>query len=187
VVALSELSHGLVELTASHWRLRVGSDSPFFPWSTWCSLPGNAASEADLRAPDLCEIAFTQFGVGLAGSGGFVPVLSGTGNSCGANGFTLHVSNGLGAGTGVLWAGVATDDLPAFGGHFYISFAAPVLHVPIVLGGSSGVPGDGFLDVPSADVTAYQGITIYLQATLLDPGATFGVSLSNALELDIVN
>src|SRR5262249_14211980 len=66
-VPLSELSHGLAELTSSHWRLRVATDSPFFPWSPWCSLPGNAPSEADLRAPDLCSIAFTPFGVGLAG------------------------------------------------------------------------------------------------------------------------
>src|SRR5262249_36214696 len=97
LVPLNEASSGLAELTASHWRLRVASDSPFFPWSPWCSLPGNAPSEADLRAPDLCSIAFTPFGVGLAGSGGFVPLLSGTGNSCGTNGFTLHLSDGLGA------------------------------------------------------------------------------------------
>ena len=46
-----------------------------FPSSPWCSLPGNAPSETDLRAPDLCAVAFTTFGVGLAGSGGFVSAL----------------------------------------------------------------------------------------------------------------
>src|SRR6185295_13540964 len=32
-----------------HWRLRIASDSPYFPRTTWFSLPLNAASEADVR------------------------------------------------------------------------------------------------------------------------------------------
>jgi hypothetical protein len=36
---------------AYHWRMRIVSDSPFFPRSPWFSPPGNAATELDLRTP----------------------------------------------------------------------------------------------------------------------------------------
>ena len=32
-----------------HWRLRTASHNPFFPRSTWVSLPANAPDEADIR------------------------------------------------------------------------------------------------------------------------------------------
>jgi hypothetical protein len=35
--------------TLYHWRLRVSTDSPFFPRSPWLSIPDNALSEADIR------------------------------------------------------------------------------------------------------------------------------------------
>ena len=40
---------GLQASTLYHWRVRIGSDSPFFPRSPWLSLPYNAPSEADFR------------------------------------------------------------------------------------------------------------------------------------------
>jgi hypothetical protein len=46
---LSELVSGLASETLHHWRLRVVTDSPFFPRSPWLSLPYNAPTEADLR------------------------------------------------------------------------------------------------------------------------------------------
>ncbi len=32
-----------------HWRLRIATDSPFFPYSWWLSAPDNAVTEADVR------------------------------------------------------------------------------------------------------------------------------------------
>jgi hypothetical protein len=48
-VPLTALANGLSPQTVYHWRLRVASDSPFFPHSPWLSPPGNTPSEADLR------------------------------------------------------------------------------------------------------------------------------------------
>ena len=48
-IGLSELVSGLASETLHHWRLRVVTDSPFFPRSPWLSLPYNAPTEADLR------------------------------------------------------------------------------------------------------------------------------------------
>ncbi|MEZ4652808.1 MAG: FG-GAP-like repeat-containing protein [Candidatus Eisenbacteria bacterium] len=50
-----------------HWRMRTRTRSPFFPHSPWISIPGNAATEGDLRmhgAPtDAPEIAQLEDGL----------------------------------------------------------------------------------------------------------------------------
>jgi hypothetical protein len=48
-VPLSALVTALTPEILYHWRLRVLSDSPFFPRSRWLWHPGNASSEGDLR------------------------------------------------------------------------------------------------------------------------------------------
>jgi hypothetical protein len=48
-VPLSQNVAGLTEGTHYHWRLRVVSDSPFFPRTPWVSPPHNGAAESDLR------------------------------------------------------------------------------------------------------------------------------------------
>jgi hypothetical protein len=51
-VELSELASGLTAETLYHWRLRLVSDSAFFPSSPWLTLAGNALTEADLRTAE---------------------------------------------------------------------------------------------------------------------------------------
>jgi hypothetical protein len=48
-VPLSELATGLGAGTLYRWRLRVLTDSPFFPQSRWLTLADNAFTEADVR------------------------------------------------------------------------------------------------------------------------------------------
>ena len=55
----------------------------------------------------------------------------------------------------------------------------------MILNGGLGVPGAGFMMLPGANVIGYQGLTVYLQGTFFDPGAVEGVSLTNALEVEI--
>ena len=40
---------GLTNDTAYRWRIRMASDLPLFPHTTWLSPVGNAARETDLR------------------------------------------------------------------------------------------------------------------------------------------
>lgn len=42
---------GLDDGHTYEWRLRFRSDSPYFPWTPWLKLPGNAQSEVDFRTP----------------------------------------------------------------------------------------------------------------------------------------
>jgi hypothetical protein len=48
-VPITELVTGLAPETFYHWRLRILTDTPFFPRSRWLWHPGNASSEGDLR------------------------------------------------------------------------------------------------------------------------------------------
>ena len=48
-ISLSELVTGLTPSTLYHWRLRIVTDSPFFPRSPWLWLPYNGVTEADVR------------------------------------------------------------------------------------------------------------------------------------------
>jgi hypothetical protein len=48
-VPLSLLASGLNPGDRYHWRLRVATDSPYFPHSRWLWAPDNAVTEADLR------------------------------------------------------------------------------------------------------------------------------------------
>jgi hypothetical protein len=48
-VPLSELVSGLAPQTLHHWRVRILSDSPFFPHTPWLKLPYNAVTESDVR------------------------------------------------------------------------------------------------------------------------------------------
>jgi hypothetical protein len=57
VVELSEIAGGLDDGALYHWRLRVVTDSPFFPNSRWFSLPYNGATEADVRTSQTTGIA----------------------------------------------------------------------------------------------------------------------------------
>ena len=57
--------------------------------------------------------------------------------------------------------------------------------VPLRLSGPSGGAGQGYLDIPGGNVVPYQGLVLYLQATILDTGAVLDVAITKGLELDI--
>jgi hypothetical protein len=145
-------------------------------------------------APDMgvdefvgCFVVFREFGTGMPGSGGLVPTLTGGSLGCGAGEHSIIIENGLGGASGRLWVGLATGDLyPFYGGHLYISFAAPWVVIPIQLGGPPGVAGAGTLVIPGADLVPYAPLTIYLQASIIDAGSPYGVALTPALELRAV-
>jgi len=129
--------------------------------------------------------SFVEFGEALAGSGGIEPHLLGVdGPSIGP--WSISIEDGLGAAPGLLWVGLATKDVAAFGGHFYVDLSVqPWLALPIQLGGTAGTAGDGTLDIQGVDVSAFAPLTIYLQATILDAGAIRRIALTNALQMTI--
>ena len=124
------------------------------------------------------------YGAGLAGSGGHVPRLSGTGSTNLGDDASLAVEGGLGAAPGWLFVGLASAALPLKGGTLLVDPAGALL-VSLPLSGPAGVPGAGSaqLDVTLPTDPALSGAAAFLQAGWSDPGAAAGLSLSNALEL----
>lgn len=125
---------------------------------------------------------FTRYGNGLAGGGGRVPALDGSGVPSPGNGVSIDVSNGLGAAPGVLLIGIARASLPIFGGTVLVN---PTLSVPHALAGATGVPGAGNVALPFAipGGSSLLGSRLMFQAGYLDAAAVQSISMSNGLEM----
>jgi subtilisin family serine protease len=132
-----------------------------------------------------CAVSFKTTGTGLGGSGGQIPAMTGTDGGCDTGGYSMHISNGLGGATGVLWLGLHQGSAPFYGGQLYIDFSQPWTLFPITLGGAAGVAGAGFLDFNGIDVNVHEGLTLILQGSFLDPAAVQGVSLTAGLKMII--
>jgi len=139
----------------------------------------------EFTAPATCTGAWTEAGAGLAGAGGAVPALAGTGCPEPGGSITLDVVNGLGGATCVLFAGLAPATTSFKGGTFFVGNI--ILNLPLPLGGTPGAAGAGALSLPALlpAQPALQGLQLHLQAALQDVAAVQGISLSNGLRMDI--
>jgi len=124
-------------------------------------------------------------GKGLAGAGGRVPGLWGTGNPEPGAAFTLRVDEVVGGAVGTLFVGLASAAAPFKGGTLHVG--AVQLNVALAVGGASGQPGAGTLALPGAlpPDAGLTGVSIFLQAGFSDAAAVKGVSLTQGLELEI--
>ena len=142
------------------------------------------ATLVTIRGTRGCNGSFQAYGQGLAGDGGFVPALSGTG--CPIPGATpsLHISQGLGSSNGFLAIGPAPAAVPFVGGTLLVDATSSI---NITLGGPIGGTGIGHLTVPYAipGNPAMTGQSVFFQAFLLDPSATQGLSQTPGLEMII--
>jgi hypothetical protein len=129
-------------------------------------------------------VRFTEYGSGLAGSGGFVPRFTGTdGPAIGP--WSASIADGLGGATAFVFVGQASGTQPLFGGTLWIDLAMPWTLASFQLGGASGVPGVGSLTIPGDNVSTLAPFTYYAQCLVADPAAPRGFAFSNALEIDI--
>ncbi len=162
-------------------------------WAAGNSVNFSGDNSGDLPATTTLNItvvdnltSFTEFGHGLAGSGGFVPHLFGIdGPSVGP--WSLEIEDGLGGGTGYLWASASTTSFRLFGGDFYVDLSVPYLLIPIGLEGTAGVAGDGSLSIDGDDYSSLAPLTVFAQLTMIDVAAPRRISLSNAIQMDIQN
>lgn len=133
---------------------------------------------------DGCTGGGSEYGTGLAGSGGFVPHISSTGCPDVGRTVTVHVDRAVGGTFGLLLLGSAPASLPAFGGTLLL---APIdASAVFPCSGALGVPGAGafVLPIPMTN-PAFSGLSLYLQAALLDGAAPQGLSITNGLQLVI--
>jgi hypothetical protein len=147
-------------------------------------ISGEADSLIEI-APNACPGGWLPFGQGLAGTGGLVPRLIGTGCAKIGGSPGLQIDHAVGAASGLLFIGLSQASLSLKGGNFLVG--SVVLTVPLALGGAAGVPGDGSvtLTAPLPSDPLLQGSVIVLQVGLQDAGAAHGVTLTQGLRMEI--
>lgn len=140
----------------------------------------NVAAVSD----DGCTGSGSEYGAGLAGSGGIVPQLSSTGCPDVGRTVTVHVDQCVGGALGILVLGSAAAAVPAFGGTLLL---APIDATAVfACTGSLGVAGAGEFALPIPLINpALSGHSLFLQAGVLDAAASQGLSLTNGLRLEI--
>ena len=130
--------------------------------------------------------AMAPYGVGLAGSGALIPLLSGSGCPARLEPISIDVSKGLGGAKGCFFAGTSADNTPIFGGTNLVS---PILiELRHELDGANGVPGVGTYSLPLTipDDPSLVGRDTYFQAMYMDPVTPFGISMSNGLRIRVL-
>lgn len=156
------------------------------------SIVFTATDSTGLQAPPCaapvtveCGGLFAHYGAGVAGSGGFVPTIDGTGCPAPGATVTIDIANGLGGTCGCLVLGFSPATDPAPGGTILV--AQPWLVFPHDMMGSTGSPGVGTfsMDLSIPADPSLQGITAYLQAGYLDPGGPAGITFTDGLSMTI--
>ncbi len=134
-----------------------------------------------------CGPNFRPYLTGKAGTGGVVPTLNGTGSATLGGNLTLEVRDFVGGTFGLLVFDLNPDSTRMFGGDFGVFVGAATGIVPLTLPGVSGLAGAGDLDFDDTipNDPAFECVHFYAQVVAVDPGASRGLSLSNALDLFI--
>ena len=145
----------------------------------------DVGGNADQGAAYAHRFGFGSYGAGTAGAGAQVPQLTGVGPATIGSGVSLDASNGLGGAPGamLLGSGLASQvSIPVLGGTMLV---LPAVSLPVVLGGSVGVAGDGTSSLPltipaSASVI---GVNLNFQAVFVDAVAPAGLSMTAAVDM----
>ncbi len=122
---------------------------------------------------DLPLLPWKVMAGGKAG-GADIPNLAGDGGLTPGSQARLSIRGAAPTATTLLFAGFTTIDAPALGGTFVPS---PDIVVALATDASGGI------DLPFIWPNAPPGIDLYLQAWITDPGALFGWSATNAIQL----
>lgn len=134
-----------------------------------------------LLVPD-SDGGFEVYGASCAGGGGFKPGLWGQGWPQGGGEISLALTNGPGGGTGLLLVGLDDQSAPFKGCTLSILPLSP-LSLPLLL--TPGGAGGGQWLAATTLPPAVPAGSLYLQAALIDGGAPSGVTLTNALRMDL--
>jgi probable HAF family extracellular repeat protein len=137
--------------------------------------------QAFVLVPDSAG-GFEVYLAGKAGSGGFVPGLWGQGWPDGGGEISLAVTNGLGGAAGLMLVGLDDQSAPFKGGTLGVLPLSP-LAVPLLL--SPGGAGGGQWTLPVTLPASVPSASLFLQGVLADAGATHGVTLTNAVRMDL--
>lgn len=179
----------ILDSGGNHLRAYAAGDSGvgqpvFFSGAPISGLGGSACTLFAIDGSP-CTGGWMPYGPGLAGTGGFVPTLTGLGYPMVDGLFGLSIAEGLGGATAQIFVGLAAAATPFKGGTFLVD--SPVLQATLALGGTPGAAGVGSLVLPAALPAdpLLEGLQLFLQVGLADAGAVRGAALSNGLRMEI--
>ena len=127
-----------------------------------------------------------SYGTGKAGSEGIVPQLVAKGRPNLGSTITLTVTRASAGAMGVLAFGFGSEtqaSLPMLGGTLLVN---PVsMWSSFVLGNAAedSIEGSFSFEIRIPEQLRFLGSNLNIQAALLDPGATFGLSMTNGVEV----
>lgn len=158
-------------------NIDVESETPDLSEFDGVSVAGDAT---------LCSGRYETYGVGSAGSGGFVPQMRAIFSPCSGHTIALEFRDFVGGSTGLLFvsgAPLAPGVAKIKGLDLLVNPAAPpFLSIPLFFPGSGDGAGDVTLQFDVPVMTGLDGIELYHQVFASDPGAPKGISSSNGLK-----
>ncbi len=174
------LGYRLFTFTAAQteWGTELPTSQSIAGWGGYS--PADDLFEVDLNGPG-CDGFQVPYGAGLAGKGGFVPLLGVIGCPDIGSLFTISINDVVGGAAGVLFVGLAPAAVPFKGGTFLVGAVAA--QIPVTVGGAPGDAGAGSLALPAMLTDPIlSGVNICMQAGFSDGFAVKGVSLSNGVQ-----
>ena len=182
------------EITDSSWQpqefdisaIADGKPQVFLRWTmgtTDGSWEYSGWNVDDVEISAVVPATFENYGPALAGSGGFVPTISGAGGTGPGELFQIAMADGFGRAFTVLAVGTSETSEPFLSGPGTLLVTDLIANPAFYLTGPP-LPGIGTASlVASFTDPIIAGSTFYLQAWMVDPGAPGGVSLTNGLRL----
>jgi choice-of-anchor B domain-containing protein len=152
-----------VAATKVRFELQTDATVQFGGWNV---------DDVEIYSVSSCRDA-EDYGVGTAGSGGFVPLLSTLGDPMLGNpAFEVDGSQLLGGAPGLLAVGFARNDLDIKGITLLVDVTPPAVLVPIAASGPPGVAGAGAFQIVAGigDDPTLDGLEIDLQILVADAG-----------------
>jgi choice-of-anchor B domain-containing protein len=129
-----------------------------------------------------------HYGNGLAGSGGFVPRISAHDYAAIGNAsFGFVGTQLLGGARGVFVVGFGRASQPFYGGTLLVSLNPGYFRVPFTASGSGPGAGTASATTPLPNNLSLVGTVFDTQLFAFDPAAPRGISMSDAIEMEVCN
>jgi hypothetical protein len=129
---------------------------------------------------------FRQYGFGAGGSGAFTPLLGATGPARTGRTVGFRLRDGRGGAPALLAVGLAESNLANVPLPGLTSYNSPwAALIPLTLGGASGVPGAGRLDLLAPMPPSFANTSFFLQIATGDPVGPGGIAISGGLEVHV--
>jgi hypothetical protein len=145
------------------------------------------SNHVSIPAECLTVQGVTSYGMGCAGTGGFVPSLSLTGSLTAGSAATISLTQGLGGAMAlILFGGPVVEPIKPLSNCDCTLYVRPLpFGLPLVLGGAGAGAGNGSVTIVVHVPASAAGMMIGLQAFVIDPHAPCGFANSNALLVTI--